>query len=173
MKSTLTVLKVFSILLIIKILTTKFLKKLAQLFHYIRYGGEKGKIFKFSIHDTISNDTYYIFSILELVLSAFILYLLYTFFKVLSDFSNNKIFTSTNAKRLRNVGTGLVIFGILIVLTEASLRFTLNIDNHHASNDMSVNTSYNFGYGLGQILAKKNLNIYYCSIYSIHIIYRY
>lgn len=114
MKKVLSVLKWFCTLLVISAGISLF-ERIYKLIYHVVYGGSKTKVFKLSIPEDWNDGYYYFLSFITLVLMGYLIYLLIEFRKVIFNFSKENVFTKENCERLRKVGKGLVIYGIIIL----------------------------------------------------------
>ena len=111
MKKVLSVLKWFCTLLVVSAVIS-FFERIYKLIHYVIYGGGKTRVFKLSISEDWNDGYYYFLFFITLVLMG---YLIIEFRKVIFNFSKENVFTKENCKRLRKIGKGLVIYGIIIL----------------------------------------------------------
>lgn len=144
MKRALNLLKLFCTLLVMSV-SFKFLERLYMIIHYYIYKGSRSKIFNFHFTENWSEGTYYLSSIMVLILSAYLIYLAIEFRKVFLNFTKEEIFTKENSIRLRKIGKGLIIYAIIIVLSE----LLLGLSNANLSSNQ---TSYNSGYAIGHVI---------------------
>jgi len=154
MKSTLNILKIFCTLLVVSV-GLSFFEKLYKVIHYVFYGGRKIKVFKLEIPVSWNDEYYYFLSLVALVLMGYVMFLLVEFRKVIFNFSKNSVFTKENSDRLRKVGKGLIIYGIIILCFTTVLGLIIEGDSIlSSSSDPAYSSGYIFGYTVGASINK-------------------
>ncbi|MGG6230036.1 DUF2975 domain-containing protein [Tenacibaculum sp. SDUM215027] len=154
MKSILSILKVFCTLLVVSI-SVKFFEKLFRIFHYAIYRGSKTKVFKLSIPESWNDGYYYSLLLITLILIGYLLYLVVVFRKVIFNFSKNDVFTKENSNRLRKVGKGLIIYGVIVLCLATILGLVIDGGRPLSMNsDPVYSAGYVFGYTIGTSISK-------------------
>lgn len=154
MKSTLNILKVFCTLLVISV-GVKLFERFYKIVHYAVYGGSKTKVFKLTIAENWSDEYYYFLSLIALVLMGYVMFLLVEFRKVIFNFSKDSVFTKENSDRLRKVGKGLIIYGIIVLCFTTVLGLIIESGSTlNLSSDPAYSSGYIFGYTVGASINK-------------------
>ena len=148
-KTILSILKLLSTLFVISVIV-KSSEKLLNVIHYVIYRGEKPRVFKLKIPESWDDIYYYFLIAIALGLAIYLIYLIVMFRKVIFNFSKDYVFTKENSERLRQVGKGLVIYGLVVLGFTMILEVIINdkpiLD---ISSDPSVRRGYAFGYKVG------------------------
>ncbi|MFT7899240.1 MULTISPECIES: DUF2975 domain-containing protein [Tenacibaculum] len=154
MKSVLSILKVFCTLLVVSVFID-FIKRLHKIFYYLFNGGERSLVFNMQVPDNWPDSVYYFLSITSLALIIYMVLLTVDFRQVIFNFSKDDVFTTENSKRLRRVGKGLIVYGIVVLSFKVVLG--LAIDGNlslSTSSDPSYSSGYILGYTVGTSISK-------------------
>ncbi|SNR14115.1 DUF2975 domain-containing protein [Tenacibaculum jejuense] len=154
MKTALNLLKIIVLLFIISL----SIDSVRKVFHFIQHivnGGQKIEIFKIQLTDHFNTNLYHFFLATVILLGLYLLYLLFSFKTVISNFINDTIFTPENCDRLKKIGNGLIIYATVLIVLEIFFRGFLGLNEIRFSNDPAVNLGYNLGYASATIIKQK------------------
>ncbi len=154
MKKVLSVLKWFCTLLVISA-GIKLFERMYKIIHCVIYGGNKTKVFNLSIPEEWNDNYYYFLSFIVLVLMSYLIYLIIEFRKVIFNFSKENVFTKENCEKLRKVGRGLVIYGIIILSFSITLGLIIEGEPKiNADSTFPGRMGYFTGYTIGTTISK-------------------
>ena len=169
LKTALNLLKTIILLFIIS-LSIDAVKKVFHLIQHSIYGGQKIEIFKIQLTDHFNTNLYHFFLATVILLGLYLLYLLFSFKTVISNFINDTIFTPENCKQLKNIGNGLVAYATILIVLEIFFRGVLGFNEINFSKDPAVNLGYNFGF-VSTTIIKQKLPIFLVAMFLQFISY--
>lgn len=154
MKSTLNILKVFCTLLVVSTFID-FIKRLHKVLYYLFNGGERSLVFNVQVPENWTDSTYNFLSITSLGLIIYMVLLAVDFRQVIFNFSKDDVFTRGNSNRLRRVGKGLIVYGIVVLCFTTVLGLIIEGGSTlSSSSDPAYSSGYIFGYTVGASINK-------------------
>lgn len=93
----------------------------------------------------------YVFGFIKLGLHLFCVYQLFAFRKILTNFSEDYMFSTTNAQALKLVGKGFIIIALGLIAIEL-IMFIMNFVIQSTTSERDF--PYNIGYNLGFVIAR-------------------
>ncbi|QXP72864.1 DUF2975 domain-containing protein [Tenacibaculum sp. AHE15PA] len=156
MKTTLNILKVFCTLLVISAFLD-FVKRLHKvLYYFFNNDSERLLLFNMQIPENWSDTVYNILAVISLGLITYMVLLLVDFRHVIFNFSKAKVFTEENSKKLRAIGKGLIIYGIVIASLDIILGVLISDSSYSLTPGNSPsNSGYEFGHIIGVTISKR------------------
>ena len=165
MKTTLNILKVFCTLLVISAFL-EFVKRLHKvLYYFFNSDNERSLLFNMQIPENWPDTVYNTLAVISLGLITYMVLLLVDFRQVIFNFSKAKVFTEENSKKLRGIGKGLIIYGVIITSLDIILGVLIADSSYGLTLD---NSPYNLGYEFGHIIritVNKRLPIFLVALF--------